>query len=155
MPTLESLNEWLHDNLPATAALNLTVTAADDKGVIISAPFLDNKNHHGTVFGGSIALITTTAAWLMAYISCPDAGGNIVIKNSQLHYLKPATADSQGSIHAICHAPASDALTQCHDALNHTGKGRLTLTTELLSTALDGSTYTAARMVGEFVMIKK
>ena len=61
--TARELQAFLHANIPATAALSLSVVDITPDSLILSAPHAPNRNHKNTVFGGSIALAATVGGW--------------------------------------------------------------------------------------------
>lgn len=57
------VEQYLHQNIPISQQMAVSVVSIDEKGVILAAPLLPNINHHGTVFGGSISNLAILSAW--------------------------------------------------------------------------------------------
>ena len=51
--TARELQAFLHANIPATAALSLSVVDITPDSLILSAPHAPNRNYKNTVFGGT------------------------------------------------------------------------------------------------------
>ena len=52
----ETLQDFLHTHIPATALLGLSVLETTAEQTVLFAPHAPNRNHKNTAFGGSIAL---------------------------------------------------------------------------------------------------
>lgn len=123
------LAHFLHEQIPATAALALQVLECSPERVSLRAPFALNHNHKNTIFGGSMALLATTCGWSFAHINCPESGGNIVIQSGEIRYLKPALGD----LTAVCTAQSPEQWQAVADSVRERGKGRIDLVCELFS----------------------
>ncbi|HHW7506225.1 TPA: YiiD C-terminal domain-containing protein [Mannheimia haemolytica] len=124
------LQEWLHQHIPATALLDLRLTQANTQAVCLTANFAKNHNHHGTAFGGSIALLATACGWLSAYLQF-DGNPNIVIKRSSMDYLAPAVGD----LRAECLPLVAETIAKSQKMLARFGKGTVTIDCRLFSGA--------------------
>ena len=140
------LQAFLHQNIPASAALGIRVNESAPKQVILCAPIARNCNHHHTVFGGSIALLATLCGWSLVHLRYPESGGRIVIQESSIRYLKPAVAD----LSAVCTPDDAAAWAACTQALAQRGKGRITLACRLYSKGV-----LAAEFEGKYVVFAK
>lgn len=141
--TAQELETYLHEHIPLTAAMALSVERCDAAGVTLSAPLPPNSNHRGTVFGGSLASLATLAAW--AVVHTRAKGARVVVQSSQIEYLLPAT----GTFVATCPAPAADEALRFAKLLERKGRGRLTLTVEVVSEG-----QRVATLTGAFVAIR-
>jgi len=56
------LQTSLHERIPLSRAMGVTVPQAEPTGVVLSAPLAPNVNHSGTVFGGSAAAVPPSPA---------------------------------------------------------------------------------------------
>lgn len=119
---IQTLQHWLDEHIPACRLLGLQICQADLDKVVVSADFTPNHNHHNTIFGGSQSLLATACAWLAVNINFPDAGGNIVIRQSHIRYLAPATGD----VLAVCQVDGEQKRT-CQQMLGKVNKGKITV----------------------------
>ena len=143
--TPEQLQAFLHQNIPAAAALKLAVHESSRERVVLQAPFAHNCNHHHTVFGGSIALAATLCGWSLVHLRYPEYHGKIVIQEGHTRYLKPAETD----LTAICKAADEAAWAKCSDMLAKRGKGKIDLLCRLY-----GGDVLAAEFSGRYVVLK-
>ena len=143
--TARELQAFLHANIPATAALSLSVVDITPDSLILSAPHAPNRNHKNTVFGGSIALAATVGGWAMVHSRFPEAAGNIVIQQGETRYLHPANSD----LTVITRAAAEEDWRKMKEMFEQRGKGKIVLETEIFS---DG--VKAAVFGGKFVALK-
>lgn len=91
----DALTAFLHRNIPLTAALGARVTFAQDGQIRIQAPLDPNLNHHGTAFGGSLAVMGILAGWVVLHQGLHDAGieASLVVRHTALDYLQPVTGE--------------------------------------------------------------
>lgn len=141
--TAAELEAYLHEHIPLTAAMAVSVVRCDDTGVTLSAPLPPNSNHRGTVFGGSIASLATLAAW--AVVHTRSQGARVVVQSSQIEYLLPA----QGTFTATCDAPVGEEWARFAKLLERKGRGRLTLGVAVTSEGVH-----AAQLTGSFVALR-
>ena len=90
------LEKKLHNEIPMTKLMNLSIKSFDNKKLITQAPLDININDKGTAFGGSLSTITTISAWSTLFLLSKEFKidkANIVIINSQAKFLKPVTKD--------------------------------------------------------------
>ena len=55
-----ALAAFLHEKIPLSAAMDVSVVSASASEVVLEAPLDPNINVHGTMFGGSVS---TLACW--------------------------------------------------------------------------------------------
>lgn len=86
-----SLEKYLHEQIPLSAAMQVSVHSATMESVILSAPLEPNINHKSTVFGGSASALGILAAWSMLHLRLMDEGYHceIVIQSHQMEYDRP------------------------------------------------------------------
>lgn len=91
----DALTTFLHSNIPLTAALGARVTFAQDGRVRIQAPLDPNLNHHGTAFGGSLAVMGILAGWVVLHHGLHEAGieASLVVRHTEADYLLPVTGE--------------------------------------------------------------
>lgn len=93
--TCESLEAYIHHQIPITSAMGVQIVEATADRVELSAPLAPNINHHETVFGGSAAAVATLAAWTLILVRMrnEDLTGRLVISSNSMMYQKPIVAD--------------------------------------------------------------
>jgi hypothetical protein len=74
MPSLADTESYLHEHIPISRALGVTVVRADAGGVELRAPLAANINHRSTVFGGSAISVAILAAWTLVHLWTMDLG---------------------------------------------------------------------------------
>src|SRR4051794_6973364 len=86
-----TLTAYLHERIPLSRAMAVTVTRADAGGVVIEAPLAPNVNHRETVFGGSASALGILAAWsaLFVRMQAESVAGRIVIRRNTMSYERP------------------------------------------------------------------
>ncbi|MDO5638305.1 MAG: YiiD C-terminal domain-containing protein [Neisseria sp.] len=139
------LQNFLYQNIPAAAALQLAVLESTPERVALLAPFAPNQNHHHTIFGGSIALAATLCGWSLVHVRHPECKGKIVIQEGHTRYLKPA----EGDLTAICETADEAAWAKCAEMLARRGKGKIDLLCSLYSEGV-----LAAEFSGRYVVLK-
>lgn len=140
------LEALLYREIPLCRALQVRVEHWADGELRLVLPLEANANPHGTQFGGSLYCAGLLAGWGWLHLRLAEVGlaGAVVIREAQISYLSPVTADAQ----ARCAAPA-DADWQRFEALfRRRGVARLRLHSEVL----DASGAVAVRFSGEFVL---
>jgi thioesterase domain-containing protein len=87
----QALEQYLHDHIPLSKAMQVSVLEAGQDRVIVSAPLAPNINHTGSVFGGSASAVATLAAWSLVHVRLKSSGiaNGIVIQNNTMSYERP------------------------------------------------------------------
>lgn len=90
-----ALEDYLHSQIPLSAAMGVSVVSADGDGVLLRAPLGPNVNHKKTVFGGSASAVAILAAWSVLHLRLIGAGrdSEIVIQSNEMAYEKPITSE--------------------------------------------------------------
>jgi thioesterase domain-containing protein len=88
-----TLENYLHEKIPISAFMQVSVSAASQASVVLSAPLAPNINHERTVFGGSAAAVATLAAWSLVHLrlSETEAAFHLVIMSNRIDYERPMT----------------------------------------------------------------
>ena len=143
--TPAALADFLKHHIPLSQAMDVVVVEASAERVVIEAPLAPNMNVHGTMFGGSAAVLALLAAWSLLHLRLEQAGiaNQLVIHKTEMDYLKPIS----GAARAIARLDGADWDSFAH-VLERRGKARIKVMAELMH---DGEV--AARLVGEFVAI--
>ena len=128
--TNESLEAYIHRQIPITSAMGVTLVEATIDRVVLSAPLAPNINHRETVFGGSAAAIATLAAWTLVLVRmrAEQLTGRLVIARNVMEFQKPITADFT----AVASANDLDSWDRFVAGLIRKKRGRLTGTSVLL-----------------------
>lgn len=98
------LQQTLHDRIPLTRAMELTVTDYDGGHLLLSAPLAPNVNDKGTAFGGSLYNIAVLCGWSLLRLKLNEAGlekKNIVIQEANTRYLLPVTGELQAECRLV------------------------------------------------------
>lgn len=148
MSSPSSLESYLHEHIPLSKAMAVSVVAADDAGITLSAPLEPNINHRHTVFGGSASAIAILAGWSWVHVFLGRAGSSaqIVIQSSSIDYLLPMS----GTFRAQCPSPDAKTSARFLQTLEKFRKSRITLPVSLWF----GGTLTT-RFSGTYVALKK
>lgn len=83
------LERYLHEHIPLSRAMAVSVVSATPTEVLLSAPLAPNINHRDTVFGGSASAICILAAWALVHVRLREAGvvARLVIQRNTMEYL--------------------------------------------------------------------
>ncbi|AZZ35465.1 thioesterase [Bdellovibrio sp. qaytius] len=138
----ETLETKLHKEIPLSQFMQVKVVYADQKHIELQAPLGPNHNHVGTAFGGSLATMMVLAAYCQLFKIINETG-HVLLKTASMNYIHPVT----GTLRAVCLAPTDEIVQKFQDAFSKKGKGRLTLTSQILL----ADNRVACEMTGEFV----
>jgi thioesterase domain-containing protein len=146
--TSADLQRTLHTELPISAHLGVRVLSAGPGSVELAAPLGANRNHKGTVFGGSLNAVATLAAWswCWVFLELREIQAEVVVQDSTISYHRPVTADFT----ARCAAPGRDDEERFLGALRRSGRGRVRLSVEIRDAAGVAVSFTG-RFVAETV----
>ena len=89
------LERYLHDHIPLTRAMAVTVLAIEAGGVSLAAPLAPNINHRETVFGGSAAALAILAGWALLHVRlcAQQRSARLVIQRNTMEYVRPIAGD--------------------------------------------------------------
>ncbi len=93
---LKKLEEKLHNEIPMTKYMQLTLEELNDNNLITKAPLEPNINDKGTGFAGSLNTIATISAWCVCYLEASKLdleNSMIAIIKSDISYRAPITKD--------------------------------------------------------------
>ena len=141
------LEEYLHDHIPVTVAMGVSVEEVSTERVTLSAPLAPNINHRETVFGGSAAAVATLCAWSLVMVRMKSEGlpGRLVIARNTMEYSRPIEGDFLGTAEST---DLSNWALFCR-SLARKGKGRLSAASNLYF-----QESSAASFSGQFVAIQ-
>lgn len=91
MDSEHSLQDYLHRQIPLSAAMEVAVCSATGESVVLSAPLAPNINHKSTVFGGSASALGILAAWSLLHLRLVGEGCRceVVIQSNHMDYDRP------------------------------------------------------------------
>jgi thioesterase domain-containing protein len=150
MPTIvdcEKVEQYLHQHIPLSRTMAISVTAIDESGIILSAPLLPNINHRSTAFGGSISAVAILSAWTFVHVRLQilSIPCRIVIQSNSIEYVMPIEEEFQ----AHCINPPQQNWERFISAVSKRGKGRIILNAKVYSRGV-----LSAIFQGEYVAIK-
>ena len=97
---LQETEALIKAKIPMAAHLSFTLRAWDGQRLELWAPFEANRNHHGTAFGGSLAMASIVSGYAMTFMALSDAIGSawlerytLVIKDFSVQYKRPVQDD--------------------------------------------------------------
>jgi thioesterase domain-containing protein len=142
---LQDVEDYLHQHIPLTAAMEVRVAAIDGEGVRLSAPLAPNINHRSTIFGGSASALAILAGWTQVHIRLREFGltSRIVIQRNSMEYLLPI----HGEFEAFCPSPPEAVWKRLVDGIRRRGRGRITLDVELFTEGDLAGTFSGAYVV--------
>ncbi len=125
----EQFTEYLHRNIPLTAALGVTVESCTPDRLRVAAPLALNRNHHGTAFGGSLATLAIIGGWSLLHHALTAEGidTRLVVQHTECDFLEPALAD----LAAETRLPPADEWTRFVAMLRKFRRARITVETNL------------------------
>ena len=140
------LEEYLHSNIPLSAAMGVQVKVATPEQVLLFAPLGPNINHHQTVFGGSGAVLATLSAWTLLHLRLRQEriDAQLVIQRSSIEYDRPIPGDFE----AVCRFADDSVWQRFRLTLERRGRARMTLNAHLLHAAREMGSF-----VGDFVAL--
>jgi thioesterase domain-containing protein len=138
------LESYLHDHIPLSHAMAVSVVEASLQRVVLSAPLAPNINHRDTVFGGSASAVAILAAWSMLHVrlSAEGLGSRLVIQRNTMDYLAPMA----GAFTAVAQEPSEQAWQSFTRMLRRKGIARIVQTS-----VLHHQGQPAGQLQGEFV----
>jgi thioesterase domain-containing protein len=82
------LQQYLHEHIPLSGAMQIAVFATDNDAVVLRAPLAPNINHRKTVFGGSASALAILAAWSLLHtrLATHAVQARLVIQRNTMEY---------------------------------------------------------------------
>lgn len=89
------LEKYLHEHIPLSKAMEVSVVAIRDDAVTLRAPLAPNINHRETVFGGSASAVAILAAWSLLHTRLRRDGiaNRLVIQRNTMEFEQPIWGD--------------------------------------------------------------
>lgn len=140
------LEHYLHEHIPLSRAMAVSVVAAGPEEVVLRAPLGPNINHRETVFGGSASALATLAAWALLHVRLRAAGfdSRLVIQRNTMEYDLPI----DGTFTARASGDQVSDWSRFVRMLSRRGKGRVAV-----AAVLEYNGQVAGRFSGEFVAL--
>ncbi len=128
-PNSKEIEKYLHDQIPATRYMGISLVSRQPDEIRFSAPLEPNLNHRQTAFGGSIATMGILAGWAFIHFNLKELGlsSRLVIKKSTIDFLSAIT----GGFEASCKAPNPENWEIFLKNLKQYKMARLNLVSEL------------------------
>jgi thioesterase domain-containing protein len=144
MKTDDDLQAYLHQHIPLSRAMEVSVLESSLARVVLSAPLAPNINHRETVFGGSASAVAILAAWSMLHLrlSAHGLGSRLVIQRNTMAYGLPI----DGTFTAVAEAPSEAAWRAFVRVYERKGLGRIEQASVLMYHG-----QLAGKLTGEFV----
>lgn len=124
----KELEEYLHEQIPASKLLEVRVNSCGELEVELAAPIEPNINHKNTIFGGSLSVLAILAGWSLLYMRLKGTKNEIVIQASSMSFLKAANGEFQ----AICSYDESPQWDKFIRSFTKRGKGRIQIESNIL-----------------------
>lgn len=143
---LKELEVYLHEHIPLSKAMQVSVIEGGPSRVSLSAPLAPNINHRDTVFGGSASAVAILAAWTILYLRLKEVGlySRVVIQRNEMSYGRPVAGDFIASASII----DEDGWQRFLKILERRNRARITVTS-----ILEYEGQPAGSMTGDFVAI--
>lgn len=140
------LEQFLHEHIPLSRAMQLRVLRAGSDGVTLEAPLAPNINHHETVFGGSASALAILAAWALVHVRLQESGRDcpVVIRRDSITYEQPMA----GTFTARAGAPDVAEWDMFLRTLDRHGRARI-----VVRALLECDGVRAGELEGEFVAL--
>jgi len=144
--TTSNLEQYLHDHIPLSKAMEVSVLSIDRESVVLQAPLAPNINHRETVFGGSASALAILSAWSLLHTRMRSEGINsrLVIQRNTMHYDLPIT----GEFTARSALEKPENWNKFMRTFSRMGKARITVTS-----ALECEGKIVGTLSGEFVAL--
>jgi len=143
----QQLEEYLHNNIPITKAMQVGVVEIGTNRVILSAPLLPNTNHRDTAFGGSLSTLAILSAWSLLRLRMNEKNAksaHLVIQRQNVEYLHPAAVDFTASAKLV----DEEKWQRFEEIFAAKGKARISV-----KSSVEAGGKVCARFVGEFVVL--
>ncbi len=93
----QELASRIHEQIPLTAAMQLSAQSYDGKTLVLAAPLTPNINDKGTAFAGSITALGNVTGWCLLTLWTEKVFGRnqcrVAIFDAQFSFRKPLTGD--------------------------------------------------------------
>jgi thioesterase domain-containing protein len=138
------LEHYLHDRIPLARAMEVVVDSVSDTEVVLAAPLAPNRNHRGTLFGGSAAAAATLAAWALLTVRLRDISISelLLIQRSNMRYNLPVT----GHFRARSALASPESWERFIETLERRQRARITVSADLEQDGIKAVQFTGTFM---------
>jgi len=93
--TRDELQTYLHDHIPLSKAMQVSVVSIAADRLVLKAPLAPNINHRETVFGGSASALAILSAWSLLHTRLQAEGLEVrlVIMGNSMTYDRPIVGE--------------------------------------------------------------
>jgi thioesterase domain-containing protein len=142
------LAQYIHEHIPLSQAIGVSVVSVADDSVTLQAPLEPNLNHQDTVFGGSASAVAILASWALLHVRLQSEGiaDRLVIQRNVMEYQQPI----RGQFTARSMLERPEGWKPFIDMLARRGKARITVLA-----VLEHMGQVAGRFSGQFVALGK
>jgi thioesterase domain-containing protein len=133
------ITQYLHQQIPLTAAMEISVAVSDGATITLTAPLAPNRNHADTAFGGSISTLGIVAGWTLLHAALSERGisAKLLIQNSSTDFLRPA----DGDLKATSGFARPEAMDEFVLALKERRRARIEIESRVLSRGVVVATH--------------
>lgn len=142
---MSDLLTFLHEQIPLTKSLGLSIVSLDARGALIRAPLAPNLNHLGGAFGGSLATMMILSGYIVLYdrLLKNNHHAHVILSREESEYLVPVKTD----IEVLAKSPSQEDWQKFEEAFLRKGTARIAIHSEIRSE----SGGLSATLRGEFV----
>jgi thioesterase domain-containing protein len=127
---LRKLQETLAAEMPICTPMGIRPVTWDGRRLEMHMPLAPNRNHQYSAFAGSLNALCTIVGWGTVFLMLHHQGlaGNIVIRRSQIRYLRPVRSEE-----IAAHGLPIDAQAEqfFFDLLRSHGASKIDVSTEI------------------------
>jgi thioesterase domain-containing protein len=127
---LRKLEQTLAEEMPICTPMGIRPVRWDGRELAMQMPLAPNRNHQYSAFAGSLNALCTIVGWGNVFLMLHQRGleGNIVIRRSQIRYLRPVRSEA-----IIAHSLPIDADAEgfFFELLQSKGHSKLDVSTEI------------------------
>lgn len=127
---LKEIENLIKEKIPMTSHLAFKLISFENDELKLQCPLKENENHHGTIFGGSLAMAAIISGYSLTFTALEDRLGKdwdelyqLVIKDFTCDYKRPVHTDS------ICVSRPETAVFDFIETLLRKGRARLKVKT--------------------------
>jgi thioesterase domain-containing protein len=127
---LRKLQETLTAEMPICTPMGIRAVTWDGRRLAMHMPLAPNRNHQYSAFAGSLNALCTIVGWGTVFLMLHHQGlaGNIVIRRSQIRYLRPVRSEE-----IVAHGLPIDAEAESFffELLRSHGASKIDVATEI------------------------
>jgi thioesterase domain-containing protein len=138
------LARYIHEHIPLTQAMGVSVISVGEHAVTLQAPLAPNINHQQSVFGGSASALAILAGWALLHVRLHSEGiaDRLVIQRNSMEFQHPIL----GEFTARATLEHPDRWKPFTSMLARKGRARISV-----SAVLEHRDRVVGRFTGQFV----